>query len=198
LSDQDQEGSTVEEESLNNKMNGTITASPKSEANDDHDHQFHPTTMTMTMSKSYSITDLLNTIDYSALSQLLDAPAEPEPPLIYPTTTQTHESLLNYNNNSHYFNLPQVDACSDHVAPNCNGLKRKRVMTMDGAESSALDGSSSSNFSRKLKLPSDSIRSSSHSHFGSTTSSYCNQQQLVDTSGFQYSSLLSYPFLEMQ
>jgi hypothetical protein len=65
------------------------------------------------------------------------------------------------------------------------------------AESSALDGSSSSNFSRKLKLPSDSIRSSSHSHFGSTTSSYCNQQ-LVDTSGFQHSSLLSYPFLEMQ
>ena len=187
----------MEEESLNNKMNVTITASPKSEANNDgHDHQFHPTTMTMTMSKSYSITDLLNTIDYSALSQLLDAPAEPEPPLIYPTTTQTHESLLNYNNNSHYFNLPQVDAYSDHVATNCNGLKRKRVMTMDGAESS-FDDDGSSNFSRKLlKLPSDS-RSSSHSHFGSTTSSYCNQQ-LVDTSGFQHSSLLSYPFLEMQ
>lgn len=190
----------MEEESLNNKMNVTITASPKSEANNDgHDHQFHPTTMAM--NKSYSITDLLNTIDYSALSQLLDAPAEPEPPLIYPTTTQTHhEALLNYNNNvnNSHFNMPQVDAYSDHVATNCNGLKRKRVMTMDGAESSALDGSSSSNFSRKLKLPSDSIRSSSHSHFGSTTSSYCNQQQLVDTSGFQYSSLLSYPFLEMQ
>jgi len=198
LSDQDQEGSTVEEESLNNKMNGTITASPKSEANNDgHDHQFHQTTMAM--NKSYSITDLLNTIDYSALSQLLDAPAEPEPPLIYPTTTQTHhEALLNYNNyvNNSHFNLPQVDAYSDHVATNCNGLKRKRVMTMDGAESS-FDDDGSSNFSRKLlKLPSDS-RSSSHSHFGSTTSSYCNQQ-LVDTSGFQYSSVLSYPFLEMQ
>jgi hypothetical protein len=198
FSDQDQEGSTVEEESLNNNMNGTIAASPKSEANDDHDHQFHQTTMTM--SKSYSITDLLNSIDYSALSQLLDAPAEPdEPPLIYPTTTQTHHAPLNYNNNvnrNSHFNLPQVDACSsDYVAPNnCNGLKRKRVMTMDGAESSFDDGSSNS--SRKLKLPSDS-RSSGHSHFGSTTSSYCNQQ-LVDTSGFQYSSLLSYPFLEMQ
>ncbi|RLN00489.1 NAC transcription factor 29-like [Panicum miliaceum] len=193
FSDQDQEGSTVEEESLDNNLNG---ASPKSEANDDHDHQFHPTTMTM--SKSYSITDLLNTIDYSALAQLLDGPAEPEPPLIYPTTTQTHEALLNYNNNvnnNSHFNLPQVDACSsDYVAPNnCNGLKRTRVMTMDGAESSFDDGSS--NFSRKLKLPSDS-RSSGHGHFGST-SSYCNQQ-LVDTSGFQYSSLLSYPFLEMQ
>ena len=187
----------MEEESLNNNMNGTIAASPnKSEANNDHD-QFHPTTMTM--NKSYSITDFLNTIDYSALSQLLDAPAEPEPPLIYPTTTQTHhEALLNYNNyvNNSHFNLPQVDAYSDHVATNCNGLKRKRVMTMDGAESS-FDDDGSSNFSRKLlKLPSDS-RSSSHSHFGSTTSSYCNQQ-LVDTSGFQHSSLLSYPFLEMQ
>ena len=187
----------MEEESLNNNMNGTIAASPnKSEANNDHD-QFHPTTMTM--NKSYSITDLLNTIDYSALSQLLDAPTEPEPPLIYPTTTQTHhEALLNYNNyvNNSHFNLPQVDAYSDHVATNCNGLKRKRVMTMDGAESS-FDDDGSSNFSRKLlKLPSDS-RSSRHSHFGSTTSSYCNQQ-LVDTSGFQYSSVLSYPFLEMQ
>jgi hypothetical protein len=152
----------------------------------------------MTISKSYSITDLLNSIDYSALSQLLDAPAEPdEPPLIYPTTTQTHQAHYNNNvNRNSHFNLPQVDACSsDYVAPNnCNGPKRKRVMTMDGADSSFDDGSS--NFSRKLKLPSDS-RSSGHSHFGSTTSSYCNQQ-LVDTSGFQHSSLLSYPFLEMQ
>ncbi|CAN6357456.1 unnamed protein product [Urochloa humidicola] len=192
FSDQDQEGSTVEEESLNNNMNSTISAaSPKSELANDHDHhQFQPATMTM--SKSFSITDLLNTIDYSALSDLLD-----EPPLIYPATTQTNQQL-NYNNNvnnSHLNNLAQVDACSDHVAPNCNGLKRKRVMTMDGAESSFDDGSNS--FSRKLlKLPSDSIRSS-HSHFGSTSSN-CNHQQLVDTSGFQYSSLLSYPFLEMQ
>ncbi|RLM48683.1 NAC transcription factor 29-like [Panicum miliaceum] len=181
FSDQDQEGSTVEEESLNNNMNG---------ANDDHDHQFH---QTMTMSKSYSITDLLNNIDYSALSQLLDGPAEAdEPPLIYPTTAQTHQALLNYNNNVNndsHFGSPQVDdARSDYVAPaNCNDLKRKRMMATDGAESSFDDGSS--NFSAiKLKLPSDS-RSSG-------TSSYCNQQ-LVDTSGFhfQYSSLLSYPFL---
>ncbi|CAN6344255.1 unnamed protein product [Urochloa humidicola] len=191
FSDQDQEGSTVEEESLNNNnTNSTISAaSPKSElASNDHDDQFHPATMTM--SKSYSITDLLNNIDYSTLSQLLD-----EPPLIYPTTTTQTNQQLNHNNNSHLNNLaPQVDACSDdYVAPNCNGLKRKRVMTMDGAESSLDDGSNS--FSTKLlKLPSESR--SSHSHFGST-SSYCNQQ-LVDTSGFQYSSLLSYPFLEMQ
>ncbi|CAN6380413.1 unnamed protein product [Urochloa humidicola] len=188
FSDQDQEGSTVEEESLNNNnMNSTSAASPKSELANDHDDQFQQTTMTM--SKSYSITDLLNTIDYSTLSQLLD-----EPPLIYPrTTTQTNQAI-NYNstvNNSH-FNLPQVDACSDYVAPNCNGLKRKRVMTMDGADPSFDDGSSS--FNRKLlKQPSDS-RNGSHSHFGST-SSYCNQQ-FVDTSGFQYSSLLSYPFLQ--
>ncbi|CAN6335426.1 unnamed protein product [Urochloa humidicola] len=189
FSDQDQEGSTVEEESLNNNnMNNTGAASPKSELANDHDDQFQPTTMTM--SKSYSITDLLNTIDYSTLSQLLD-----EPPLIYPTTTQTNQEL-NYNNNvnNNHFNLPQVNACSDYVAPNCNGLKRKRVMTMDGAEPSFDDGSNS--FSRKsLKLPNDS-RSGSHSHLGST-SSYCNQQ-FVDTSGFQYSTLLSYPFLEMQ
>ncbi|CAN6339440.1 unnamed protein product [Urochloa humidicola] len=190
FSDQDQDGSTVEEESLNNNnMNSTISAaSPKSELANDHDDP-----ATMTMSKSFSITDLLNTIDYSTLSELLD-----EPPLIYPTTTtQTNQAIINNNsnvNNSHLNNLAQVDAWSDHVAPpNCNGLKRKRVMTMDGAESSFDDGSNS--FSRKLlKLPSDSR--GSHSHFGST-SSYCNEQ-LVDTSGFQYSSLLSYPFLEMQ
>nr|CAB3488926.1 unnamed protein product [Digitaria exilis] len=190
FSDQEQDGSTVEEEiSLNNNLNnGAGAASPKSEAND-HD-QFHPTTM----SKSCSITDLLNTIDCSALSQLLDGPVEAEPPLIYPTTTQTHQSF-NYNNNvnTNHFNLPQVEACSDYVAANCNGLKRKRVMTMDGAESFD-DGSS--NFSTKLKLPGDSR--SSHSHFVGSTSSFCNQQQLVDTSGFQYSSLLSYPFLQMQ
>ncbi|KAK8450153.1 hypothetical protein SEVIR_7G317200v4 [Setaria viridis] len=197
FSDPDQEGSTVEEESLNNNMNSTSAASPKSDANDHNDDQFQFQPTTMSMSKSYSITDLLNTIDYSALSQLLDAPAAAEPPLIYPTTTQTHQSL-NYNNNvmnnNSHFNLPQAaDACPDYVAPNnCNGLKRKRVMTMDGAESSFDDGS------RKLLklLPSDS-RSSGHSHFVGSTSSYCNQQ-LVDTSGFQCSSLLSYPFIEMQ
>ncbi|OEL20043.1 hypothetical protein BAE44_0018938 [Dichanthelium oligosanthes] len=187
LSDQDQEGSTVEEESLNNTMNGTSAASPKSEALD-YDHQFHQTAVSM--SKSFSLTDLLNNIDYSTLSQMLDAPAEAEPLLIYPTT-QTHQALNFDSNTNTNFNLPQVDACSDYVAANCNGLKRKRVMTMDGSE--YLDDGSN-NFSTKLKLPSDSR--SSHSHFGST-SSYCNQQ-LVDTSGFQYSSLLSYPFLQMQ
>nr|ASK12108.1 NAC domain-containing protein 110 [Setaria italica] len=196
FSDPDQEGSTVEEESLNNNMNSTSAASPKSDANDHNDDQFQFQPTTMSMSKSYSITDLLNTIDYSALSQLLDAPAAAEPPLIYPTTTQTHQSL-NYNNNvmnnNSHFNLPEAaDACPDYVAPNnCNGLKRKRVMTMDGAESSFDDGSR-----KLLKLPSDS-RSSGHGHFVGSTSSYCNQQ-LVDTSGFQFSSLLSYPFIEMQ
>lgn len=201
---QDQEGSTVEEDySLNNNnMNSTTAPPPKSEA---LDHQFHQSTMSM--SKSCSLTDLLNTIDdCSTLSQLLlDAPAEP---LMYPmTTTQTHQSSLNYNNDDsvnksqHYYltSLPQVvDACSDYfgAAANCNGLKRKRVMTTDdGAEESLLDDGGNNSFSRKLKLPSNSTRSSS-SRFGS----YCNQQQLVDdTSGFfQHSSLLSYPFIQMQ
>jgi hypothetical protein len=222
--EQEEGSSTVEEESLNNNINSA--ASPKSDANDgdrdDDDHQFQfqaaaaATTTTMSMSKSYSITDLLNTIDYTALSQLLD-----EPPLIYPTTetAQSHHqaALHSYNsnammnNNSHSINnlLPQVDYVLNAPPDNCNGglMKRKRVMTVDGggAESpSSFDDGSSSSFSTKLlkKLPSDSARSSGH--FAGSMSggggSYCNQQQLVDTTsgGFQYSSLLSYPFLEMQ
>jgi hypothetical protein len=204
--EQEEGSSTVEEESLNNN-NMNSAASPKSDANDDdHDQlQFQPTTTMTSMSKSYSITDLLNTFDYSALSQLLDEP----PLIIYPAaaatpTTQTQHQALDSNNycnhndavmnsSSHFIDLlPRVDACS------------KRVMTVDGGgaeppSSSFFDGGSSSSFSTKLlkKLPSDSTRGSS----------YCNQQQqqqqkllLADTTSgaFQYSSLLSYPFLEMQ
>jgi hypothetical protein len=57
----DQEGLTVEEESLNNNLNNsTSAASPKSDANDDDGDQlqFQATTTTMTsMGKSYSSTD---------------------------------------------------------------------------------------------------------------------------------------------
>ncbi|XP_062182942.1 NAC transcription factor 29-like [Phragmites australis] len=191
FSDQEQEGSTVEEDSLVSNMNTTGAPSPKSEARGEDDESFRPTSM----SKSCSLTDLLDTIDYSALSQLLldgsssDAPVdEPQQsPLIYPTPA-CH--ALNYNVNSSNISMPpQVDAYSDYIA-NCNGVKRKRMMTMDGANSFAFDDGIS--FTKKLQLPSDS-RSG---HFGST-SSYCNQQ-LVETSGFQYNSLLSNPFLEMQ
>ncbi|XP_062202834.1 NAC domain-containing protein 2-like [Phragmites australis] len=180
FSDQELEGSTVEEDSLNNNnLNSTVASSPKSEAAaaaaDDQFH-FHPTT-TMSMSKSCSLTDLLNTIDYSALSQLLldgtsDAPAdEPQQsPLIYPTPAC---QALNYNvNSSNIIMPPQVDAYSDYIA-NFNAVKRKRMaMTMNNAASFD-DGSS---LTKKLQLPSDS-RSG---HFG-----------------FQYNSLLSNPFLEM-
>ncbi|KAL6642178.1 hypothetical protein ACP70R_020359 [Stipagrostis hirtigluma subsp. patula] len=196
FSDQEQEGSTVEEDSaLNNSMDAIAAPSPKSEAID-HD-PFHQATLSM--SKSCSLTDLLNTIDYSALSQLLldgssDAPAD-EPtqsPPIYPTPS--FQSLHHFNNNvnnSHISSTPQVDARSDYFANYSNDLKRKRMMTtMDGAGS--FDGGSN-NLSKKLQMPCDS-RSG---NFGST-SSYCNQQ-LVDTSGFQYSSsLLSHPFLNHQ
>lgn len=194
-----QEGSsTVEQES------------PKSESVEhEHEHdpfQFHHQRLAMT--KSCSLTDLLNSIDYSALSQILDGPPvdgseavlPQQSPLIYPTmTTQTHQAL-NYNNNN--LNLPHTNAASSEfvVANNCNNgvnvNKRKRMVISsaamnDGAAESLDDGSNG--FGRKLMkvLPSDSTN-----HFGS--SSYCNQQ-VVDTSGlFQYSSLLNYPFLEMQ
>ncbi|XP_062196925.1 NAC transcription factor 29-like [Phragmites australis] len=195
FSDQEQEGSTMEEDySLNNSMNSAVASSPKSEAA--ADDQLHPATMNM--SKSCSLTDLLNTIDYSALSQLLldgssDAPAEAEPqqsPLIYPTGIPAYQEL-NYNhnvNNRHISMTPQVDA-SSYCSINYNGMKRNNViMPMDGAGSFD-DGS---NFVKKLQLPSDSR----NGNIGST-SSYCNQQ-LVDTSSFQYSSLLSHPFLNQQ
>jgi len=191
--EQEQEGSsTVEQES------------PKPESLElEHDQfQFHQTMMT----KSCSLTDLFNSIDCSALSHLLDGPAvdggealpQQNPPIIYPTTTtQTHQAL-NYNNNNNlnnsHLNLPNKNAaCSEYVVANnnCNndGVNKRKRMTAamnDGAESFH-DGSNG--FSRKPKvLPTDSRNSSS----------YCNQQ-VVDTSGlFQYSSLLSYPFLEMQ
>jgi hypothetical protein len=224
--EQEEGSSTVEEESLNNNINSA--ASPRSDANDgdrddDHDQfQFQaPATAaaataatTTTMSKSYSITDLLNTIDYTALSQLLD-----EPPLIYPTaaTAQSHHQAAPHsfnsnavmNSNSHSINnlLPQVDYVLNAPPNSCNGglMKRKRVMTVDGGDAespSSFDDGNSRKLLKKLPSPSDSARSSGH--FAGSASGggggYCNQQQLVDTSGgFQYSSLLSsYPFLEMQ
>ncbi|KAJ1264618.1 hypothetical protein BS78_08G013300 [Paspalum vaginatum] len=227
LSDQEQDGSTVEEDTLTTTTTTTTNTTaalasssspkpPSSEKPFDHD-QFRQTAMAM-MTKSCSLTDLLNTIDCAALSQmLLDAPAAgpdgPEPPhqqsplIYYPATAaahQTHQSL-NYNNsfniNSHVSNFPFVDASfSDH---NNNGLlKRKRTTAaMGGAAAESFDdGSNSNSFSNKklkLLLPSDSRSGSGHCFAAGGTSSssyYYNQQQLVaDTttsSGgvFQYGS----------
>nr|QIM56793.1 NAC domain-containing protein 10-1 [Phyllostachys edulis] len=173
-----EDGSTVEEGSVT--INET---SPNSEA-PAGDDQFRP----MTISKSCSLTDLLSTItmDYSALSQLpLDGPPEPmQSPLIYATPPcQT----LNYNNNvNSHISLPQVDACSYYSA-NYNGMKRKRVVT-DSARFLEDGGS----ITKEPPLQSNSRIS----NFGST-SSYCNQQ-LADQSSFQYSSLLSHPFMNQQ
>uniref|UniRef100_A0ACD5XQ45 Uncharacterized protein n=1 Tax=Avena sativa TaxID=4498 RepID=A0ACD5XQ45_AVESA len=169
--EQEQESSTVEDSHTNN--NGNTVSSPKSEALDgDGDdqvqlQQFCP----MAITKSCSITDLLNTVDYAELSQLLldgggsssDAAAgamagfqPPESPLIYgqqPPWQQT----LNYNNNNNYADVPQLD---DRDYPNGNnkynnGMKRKR--------------SSSSLFCNQLQLPAD-----------------------------QYSGMLIHPFLNQQ
>ncbi|GJN28429.1 hypothetical protein PR202_gb16552 [Eleusine coracana subsp. coracana] len=191
FSDQEQEeGSTVEEDSsLNNNNN---IHSPKSEeaAHASDDHQFHPH---LSMTKSCSLTDLLNTIDYSTLSQLfLDAPAEVEPqqsPLIY--TTPPACQPLNMNNNNSINIIPQSDVLCSGYGASYNGLKRKRVMTTDGAGSFD-DGSS---LMKKLQLPSDS-RSSTF--FGGSSSSYCNQQLAETDSNFQYSALLSHPFQNQQ
>jgi hypothetical protein len=146
------------------------------------------------MIKSCSLTDLLNNIDYSALSQLLlDAPpAEPEPqqqqqrPLVYTTPACHHP--LNY-----MVNEPQVDAlCPDYGASyKNNGLKRKRIMTVVDGASSFDDGS---RLKEKLQLPSDSR--SGGTFFGNT-SGYCNQLQLPEagSSSFQCNS---HPFLNQQ
>ncbi|KAK3139212.1 hypothetical protein QOZ80_5AG0379650 [Eleusine coracana subsp. coracana] len=198
-SDQEQEeGSIVEEDSSlnnnnNNNMNRSTAASPKSEesAHATDNHQFHHPHLSMT--KSCSLTDLLNTIDYAALSQLLllDAPAETDEPqqqnpLIY--TPPTCQPLNVNNNNNNSVNMPQVDALfSDYCGANYNGLKRKRIMTaVDGG--SFDDGTSS--FKKILQAPSDS-------RSGTSSGSYCNQQlaEAAASSNFQYSGLLSHPFL---
>ncbi|WVZ54708.1 hypothetical protein U9M48_005466 [Paspalum notatum var. saurae] len=210
ISDQEQEeaSSTVEQQdSRGNNINAaaaTLAFSHKSEALDHDGHQFRQSQSQTrpTMTKSCSLTDLLNTIDGSALSQMLlldeddGGPEEvdahdAEPLIYYPerTTAHTHpQSLINYNNNnvvmnggssSHFISnnlLPPraVDAaCSDN-----NGLmlKRKRTMTaMDGAAgSSSLDDDGSS---KRLKLLPTARQGS-----------YCSQL-LVDTNnaaGFQF------------
>lgn len=187
FSDQEQEGSTVEEEDSYLTLNNNTDAapSPKSEAvhaSEDH-HQFHPH---VSMAKSCSLTDLFNTLDYSTLSQLLlDTPAETEPqqqsPLIYTTPALD----VNNNNSTH---TPHVDALgSDYYAANYNSLKRKRIMTVDGG--SFDDGSS---LKRKQQVPGDSR---SGTLFGST-SSYCNQQLAeAASSNFQYSNFLNQQLL---
>nr|QIM56794.1 NAC domain-containing protein 10-2 [Phyllostachys edulis] len=179
-----EEGSTVEEDSLNINEN-----SPKPEAPADDD-QFRP----MTIAKSCSLTDLLNSIDYSALSQLLldgssDAPEPMPSPLIYATPPCQTLNYINNNVNNHV-SMPQVDAPSDYSA-NYNSLKRKRLVT-ESAARSLEDGS---DFTKKSILPSDSRIS----NFGST-SSYCNQKLADQTqsSSFQYSNLLSHSFLNQQ
>ncbi|CAD6270751.1 unnamed protein product [Miscanthus lutarioriparius] len=211
LSDQEQEGSTVEEvdtllindstTTFNNMNDSTETTL----AGQYHEQQQQQQLHHQTMSKSCSLTDLFNSIDYASLSQMfLDIPAEAEepqqsPPLIYPPATQTtHQALTNnYEDNSVMNNnLPTAAVDAVIGSDNNGGKKRKRVMAVD--ESSFDDGSSSSFSSKKLKLPSDSR---SGGHFGTTSSGYCNQQQLVDSAsaGFQYSSLLlSNPFFNQQ
>ncbi|KAK3136011.1 hypothetical protein QOZ80_5BG0426680 [Eleusine coracana subsp. coracana] len=197
-SDQEQEeGSTVEEDS---SLNNNNIHSPKSEeaAHATDNHQFHPN---LSMTKSCSLTDLLNTIDYSALSQLLllDAPAETEPrqqsPLIY-TTPPACQPLNVNNNNNNSVNMPQVDErlFSDYCGANYNGLKRKRIMTTTVDGGSFDDGTSS--FKKILQVPTSDSRSGTF--FGGSTSSgsYCNQQLAeAASSNFQYSGLLSHPFL---
>jgi hypothetical protein len=199
----DQEGSSAVEEAgssflNNNSVNGGETeTSLRYEKASKDDHHPHPSMMT----KSCSLTDLLNNIDYSALSQLLlDAPpAEPDEPqqqqqrpLIYPTPAACHHPLNHKVNEQ-----PQVDAlCPDYGASyNNNGLKRKRIMTaVDGAASAFFDDGSRSK--EKLQLqPSDS-RCGGGSFFGST-SGYCNQQlpEAASSSFLQYNS---HPFMNQQ
>jgi hypothetical protein len=196
-SGQEQEGSTVEEADsfLNNNNMGDARPSPKSEdASDDDHHQFHHPHLSMT--KSCSLTDLLNTIDYAALSELLllDAPAETEPhqqsPLIYTSTPACHQLPVNANDNS-CINMALVDS-----GYNISLTKRKRIiMTADGC-SSFDDGTS---LKKKLQLPCDSRRSSTFFSSSTSTTSYCTQQlEEPASSSFQYSGLLTTPFLNQQ
>ncbi|KAJ1273925.1 hypothetical protein BS78_05G022800 [Paspalum vaginatum] len=226
ISDQEQEeaSSTVEQEddSLANNINSAATlassASPKSEARldqEDGHHQFRQSQKTpaTTMSRSCSLTELLNTIDCSALAQMLlpdggpdveDAHAEP---LLYyypelGATPHTHQQqpLINYDNNSnsnsnamngssHLISNsllpPRVDACysSDYYTANCSG-DLKRKRTM-----TAMDGPAGSSLdddgssSKELKLLPSDPRNPD-------VGSYRNQLLVDDTNntaaGFQF------------
>ncbi|KAF0919356.1 hypothetical protein E2562_029304 [Oryza meyeriana var. granulata] len=182
---QDQpEGSTVEqpEDIHENKSSEHPAAAEKNE----QQASFQP--MTMSMSKSCSLTDLLNTIDCAALSQLLldgssdmvaDQPPAPPSPLIYPNPCQT----LNYDANN---NMPHAfEARLDHHVNNYNRLRRKRMMACSSATSFD-DGNVQ--VTKKQLLPGDS----SGSGFGG---GYCNQQLAETSTAFQFqNSLLSHPF----
>ncbi|KAJ1273924.1 hypothetical protein BS78_05G022700 [Paspalum vaginatum] len=208
--EQEEASFTVEDDSsLANNINSVAAtlaspsaSSPKSEAQLHHDgHQFCQSQAPTPMSKSCSLTDLLNTIDFSALPQMLlpdggggpEADAHAEPLIYHPelgTTAHTHlqQSLNYYNNNNN--NLMNDSSSSSHFVGNTllppravdaccsddNGLmmlKRKRTVTaaMDGAAGSSLLEDDDGS-SKKLKLlPSDSTN---------PVGSYCNQL-LVDT-----------------
>uniref|UniRef100_J3N5N5 NAC domain-containing protein n=1 Tax=Oryza brachyantha TaxID=4533 RepID=J3N5N5_ORYBR len=100
--EQDQpEGSTVEQQEDNNSCS---ELAPTSEHNEQP--SFQPMAAS-SMSKSCSLTDLLNTIDCAALSQLLldgssdmvSEPPAPPSPLIYTNPCQT-QTVLTYNMNN--------------------------------------------------------------------------------------------------
>jgi hypothetical protein len=164
--DQEQESSTVEDSHTNNTV-----SSPKSDALDgDGDDQLQLQQFcSMAMTKSCSITDLLNTVDYAELSQLLldggasgslsDAAAvaasayqPPESPLTYGQLPPSQ--TLNYNNNNHV-DVPLLDDYANGNHNKHNGMKRRR--------------SSSTLFCNQLQLPAD-----------------------------QYSGMLIHPFLNQQ
>uniref|UniRef100_A0A0E0MBX4 NAC domain-containing protein n=1 Tax=Oryza punctata TaxID=4537 RepID=A0A0E0MBX4_ORYPU len=196
--DQEPEGSTVEQ--LEDIHENNSSEAPAPADMNDEQPSFQPMTTMMSMSKSCSLTDLLNTIDCAALSQLLldgssDAIAElpaPPSPLIY--STPHPNQTLNYTMNSSSSNMPHAfESRLDHhdgYVNNYNGLRRKRMMA---CSATSFDDGSSSDFvhvaKKPLLLPSDSRGSS----FGG---GYCNQQLSETATGFQFQNgnMLNHPF----
>ncbi|KAE8813421.1 NAC transcription factor [Hordeum vulgare] len=167
----EQESSTVED-----SHNNHTVSSPKSEAFDgdgDGDdqlqlQQFRP----MAIAKSCSLTDLLNTVDYAALSHLLldgsagagasssdaglDYQLPPENPLIYSQPPWQQTLHYNNNNNNGYVNHDTIDVPQlTEARLDDYGMKRKR--------------SSGSLYCSQLQVPAD-----------------------------QYSGMLIHPFLSQQ
>uniref|UniRef100_J3N5N6 NAC domain-containing protein n=1 Tax=Oryza brachyantha TaxID=4533 RepID=J3N5N6_ORYBR len=193
--EQDQpEGSTVEQQEDNNSCS---ELAPTSEHNEQP--SFQPMAAS-SMSKSCSLTDLLNTIDCAALSQLLldgssdmvSEPPAPPSPLIYTNPCQT-QTVLTYNMNNNN-NIPSVlEARLDHhdgYVNNYHGLRRKRMMACSSGSTSFDDGREFvQQVAKKPLLPSGSRGSG----FGG---GYCNQQLAETTTTFQFQNgnLLSHPF----
>lgn len=162
------------------KLNYTLSTEPEQEDSAVED-VFMPCLTNTTpqnsppkLPKSCSLTELVNNVDFSSLSQLLENPPDMEQgPIVYPSSNQT----FNHNNSSSDANNVLVQQLSQTDSPVLlaeNSLKRQ--WTVDRCLE---DGSELSSPSKKL-------------HNSSIFTSFTNQFDILQN------NLLSNPFFNQQ